>query len=85
MNTISILLILWNSVFMVLYGIDKFRARRGEWRISEKVLIFPAFLLGSIGAMLGMIVFNHKTSKIKFRILIPLAFVVNILIVYVMR
>ena len=52
-------------------------------RISENALIFPAFLFGSTGAMLGMIIFNHKTSKIKFRICIPLSVIVNILTVYV--
>lgn len=83
MNTTVIILIIWNTVITTLYGIDKLRARKGEWRISENALIFPAFLFGSTGAMLGMIIFNHKTSKIKFRICIPLSVIVNILTVYV--
>ena len=78
---------IWNLIIIFIYGIDKYRARKNLWRISEKILIFPAFLFGSIGAMFGMILFNHKTSKIKFRLLIPLSFIFNslliILIVYV--
>ncbi len=82
-------IVIWNLTIMFIYGIDKHRARKKLWRISEKILILPAFLLGSMGAMFGMILFNHKTSKIKFRLLIPLAFIINILflvlIVYVGR
>ncbi len=82
-------IVIWNLIIMLIYGIDKHRARKNLWRISEKILILPAFLIGSMGAMFGMILFNHKTSKIKFRLLIPLAFIINILflvlIVYVTR
>lgn len=72
-------IVIWNLIIMFIYGIDKYRARKNLWRLSENILIFPAFLFGSMGAMLGMILFNHKTSKIKFRLLIPLAFVFNTL------
>lgn len=68
----------WNIIVFFMYGIDKLKAKRSKWRISENALIVPAFLLGGLGAAFGMIVFNHKTSKIKFRILVPLAFIVNI-------
>lgn len=77
------ILLIWNIFTMLLYGIDKLRARKHKWRISETALIVPAFLLGGTGAMLGMVIFNHKTSKAKFRFLVPLAFVLNIaLLVY---
>lgn len=69
----------WNFILFIMYGIDKFKARRRMWRISEFMLIAPAYIFASFGAMLGMIVFNHKTSKAKFRILIPLSFVFNVL------
>lgn len=81
MNSFSIILIIWNIITALLYGIDKHNARKKEWRISEKCLILVAFLFGNLGAMLGMIIFNHKTSKIKFRILVPLAFVIDILLI----
>lgn len=69
----------WNLILFIMYGIDKFKARHQRWRISEFMLIAPAYIFASFGAMLGMIVFNHKTSKTKFRILIPLAFVFNVI------
>lgn len=76
-EVLTIIAILWNMAILILYGADKSKARRGKWRISEATLIIPAFFAGSLGAMLGMIIFNHKTSKLKFRILIPTAFLVN--------
>ena len=54
-----------------MYGIDKSRARRGKWRISEKTLIGIAVIGGSIGALLGMLVFHHKTKHWYFRFGIP--------------
>jgi len=56
-----------------------------SWRIPEKVLIIPAFLLGSIGAGIGMFLFWHKIKKPLFIILIPLAFVLNIVIIAMIR
>ncbi len=58
---------------MLIYGIDKLRAKMRASRISEMSLLVCAFLLGGVGAMFGMILFNHKTSKTKFRILVPLS------------
>ena len=68
----------WNIIVFFMYGIDKLKAKRSKWRISENALIVSAFLLGGIGAALGMIVFNHKTSKTKFRILVPIAVIAGI-------
>lgn len=68
----------YNLVVALIYGIDKLRAKQGSWRISERFLIFLAFLLGGVGASLGMIWFNHKTAKPKFRILVPLALILNL-------
>ena len=51
-----------NVVTFALYGIDKAKARRGAWRISEKMLFLLPLLGGSIGALLGMRVFHHKTK-----------------------
>lgn len=64
---------------MFIYGLDKMLARAGKRRISEKTLISCAFVFGGLGAMFGMVLFNHKTSKIKFRILIPIASVITII------
>lgn len=57
---------LWNIFVFLLYGIDKLKSIKGSFRISEKALIFCTLFLGGAGATLGMIIFHHKTRKIKF-------------------
>jgi len=64
---------------------DKRRAQNNEWRISETTLIGCAFLMGGIGSLLGMNVFRHKTKHVKFKVLIPLAVIVNLGIVLYLR
>lgn len=56
----------------VLYGIDKYKARHQRWRISETTLLLMAAIGGSVGALLGMRVFRHKTQHLKFKIGVPL-------------
>ena len=73
MKSCLIILLAWNIIVMFTYGIDKMKAKRGTRRIREATLLLIAFLLGGIGAIFGMVLFNHKTSKIKFRICVPLA------------
>ena len=51
-----------NLAAFALMGLDKRRARRGAWRISEKALFLPAVLGGALGGLLGMRVFHHKTK-----------------------
>ena len=65
-------LILMNLIAFALYGIDKRRAKQGAWRISEYTLLLAALLGGSLGALLGMRYFRHKTRHRKFRYGIPL-------------
>lgn len=48
-------------VAFALYGADKHRARRGAWRIPEKVLLGFSFFGGAAGSLLGMLAFRHKT------------------------
>ena len=75
---LAFVLALWNIVTFALYGVDKHKAKKNKWRISERSLILCAFLMGSVGAFLGMSVFRHKTKHLKFRLLIPIALIVNI-------
>ena len=65
-------LILMNLIVFALYGIDKRRAKQGAWRISEYTLLLVALLGGSLGALLGMRYFRHKTRHRKFRYGVPL-------------
>ena len=76
MYTFILVLLIWNAIVLSVYGVDKWLAKMQRRRISETTLLLCTFLLGGYGATLGMILFNHKTSKMKFRLLVPLAMLV---------
>ena len=78
---ILIYLIAINVVTFFAYGIDKWKAKRSKWRISEATLLGMAVIGGSIGAWLGMRVWHHKTMHKKFQLGIPLIIVVQIALV----
>ena len=80
MGILDAALLIWNALVMLFYGLDKSRALRGARRIRERSLLFAAFLLGGLGAMFGMVVFNHKTSKLRFRITVPLCAVLTLFV-----
>ena len=73
---ISYYLVVINVVAFILYGLDKAKAVKHQWRIPEATLLGAAFAGGAFGAFTGMIVFHHKTRKMKFRILIPIAILI---------
>ena len=60
-----------NMITFVLYGIDKRKAVKNQWRIRESTLLLLAAAGGVFGAWLGMNVFHHKTKHRKFTILVP--------------
>ena len=60
-----------NLLAFALMGLDKRRAKRGAWRISEKTLFLPPLLGGTVGAIVGMRVFHHKTKHWYFRYGLP--------------
>ena len=61
-------LVVINLITFFLYGIDKWKAARHRWRISEAVLLLAALIGGSIGALAGMYGFHHKTLHRKFTV-----------------
>ena len=65
-------LVLINIVTFLLYGWDKFCAQHQWRRISEMTLLLAAAIGGSLGALLGMKIFHHKTLHLKFRLGVPL-------------
>ena len=67
-----------NFVTMLVYGIDKFKAKKGKWRIPESTLLLLAVLGGSIGAWLSMRVWRHKTQHKKFKYGIPVIFILQV-------
>ena len=82
METLSIWIVRWliviNLVAFCLFGLDKWKARRGAWRISEGALLLTAVLGGSLGALAGMRVFRHKTRHPQFTITVPILLVLHV-------
>ena len=58
---LAVYLAVINLATLIVYGADKRRARKGKWRVPEKTLFLLPLLGGSVGALLGMRVFHHKT------------------------
>ena len=71
-------LLLANVVTFIAYGIDKYKAKKGKWRISEATLLLMAFVGGSIGAWLGMKAFHHKNMHNKFYIGVPIFIILQL-------
>lgn len=69
-----------NLLTFVTYGIDKHKARHNRWRVREASLLLLAALGGSIGALLAMRVFRHKTQHKKFRYGVPAILLVQLAI-----
>ena len=80
--TAAVIILAVNAAVMLLYVLDKLKAQRGMWRIPERVLIGAA-VFGVFGAAAGMLVFHHKTRKLKFRIAIPLIMISEIILLAV--
>ena len=72
MDFLIIYLAIINIIALIAMGVDKSKAKKGEWRIPEKRLFLYVILGGGIGGCMGMYVFRHKTKHPKFRILFPL-------------
>ena len=67
-----------NVVTFIVYGIDKYKAKKAKWRIPEATLLLLAVLGGSIGAWMGMKVWHHKTMHKKFKYGIPAILLIQI-------
>lgn len=80
-ETIVYYLIIINIVTFLVYGIDKWKARKTMWRIREASLLMLAVLGGSIGAWFGMKVWHHKTQHKKFRYGIPAIIIIQLVII----
>ncbi len=74
---ISTILLAFNIAVFLIYGFDKLMAKRKGGRVPEIVLLLLSIFFGGVGAAFGMLVFNHKTSKFVFRILVPLSVFLN--------
>lgn len=83
MNIILYYLLAVNIATFLLYGIDKYKAKKGKRRISEATLLTMAAIGGSIGAWAGMRLWHHKTMHKKFKHGIPVIMIMQVcLVVY---
>ena len=73
-------LLIINIFTFLLYGADKYKARRGEWRIKESVLLGLAAIGGSPAAWIAMYMFYHKTKKPKFYLGVPVLLAIHVLL-----
>ena len=74
-----------STLSFLLMGIDKCKARKEKWRISEKTLLLSAALGGSPGTLLGLLLFHHKTRKPRFSLGVPAILILQILILYLLK
>ncbi len=73
-------LLIINIIGLCAFGIDKQKAIKNKWRIPEATLMGIAFIGGTIGAVIGMKLFHHKTKKPKFYIGIPVIIAFHIIL-----
>ncbi|TDT60927.1 DUF1294 domain-containing protein [Fonticella tunisiensis] len=81
MNIFVYYLLLVNIIAFVIMYIDKQKAIKNRWRISENTLVILAVLLGSLGILAGMYCFRHKTKHLKFIIGIPVIMIIQLYII----
>lgn len=77
---ILIYLAIINLITFITYGIDKLKAKKHLWRIPESTLLLLAIVGGSVGAILGMKVWHHKTLHKKFKYGIPAILILQALL-----
>lgn len=75
-------LLVVNTLTFLLYGIDKYKAKKARWRISEATLLMMAVIGGSIGAWAGMRLWHHKTMHKKFKYGIPLIILLQVALAF---
>ncbi|MDQ8759515.1 DUF1294 domain-containing protein [Streptococcus ruminantium] len=78
----SMILMIWNMIVFITYGIDKGKARKSTYRISEKILLFMSYLGGGLGAWAGGTHFRHKTQKKYFQLAWAVGLMVDAVIMY---
>lgn len=80
MKYLMLYLLLVNAAGFLSMLVDKYKAKKNLWRISEKTLIGIAVLGGSVGSLAGMYTVRHKTKHPKFTIGIPVILAIQILV-----
>ena len=81
-NALLYYLLVINILTFVVFGIDKWKAKQGSWRISEATLLMFAVIGGTIGALLSMQVWRHKTMHLRLKYGLPLILLAQIAFIY---
>ncbi len=82
MDPFTIYLLIINAAGLLLMLIDKRKAVRNAWRIPERLLLTVALIGGSLGSLMGMYLFRHKTKKPKFALGLPAIFCLHMILFY---
>ncbi len=82
-TVIFIYMLIMNLIGFFLMGIDKHKAKKHVWRVSEKGLFLASIIGGSLGTLLGMYFFRHKTKHWYFVVFMPLILVVHIVLLLI--
>ena len=82
MKFIFIYVFFTNLLLFILMGLDKRKAKLNHWRISEKTLFSLALMGGSIGGILGIYTFRHKTKHLKFTLGFPIIFLFQVIFIF---
>ena len=85
MKYLLVYLTIINAASLLLMLIDKIKAKHHLWRIPEKILLGVSFIGGSLGGLIGMYLFRHKTKHIRFFIGIPLMLIGHVVLLYYFR
>lgn len=80
MDVLYIYLLCISIVTFFVYGMDKWKAKKRQYRIPEKTLLILAVIGGGVGALIGMCFFRHKIKKPKFYLGVPAILLMQILI-----
>ena len=80
-NNIVIYFLVINILGLLAMGLDKWKAKRGSWRIPENTLFMFTILGGGIGTIAGIYIFRHKTRKPKFTIGMPVIFMLEVVLI----
>ena len=81
MRYLIIYIVIINVIAFLAMYIDKRKAKYGKWRIPEQSLFILALIGGSIGAIIGMYTFRHKTKKLRFSVGFPAILVLQIILI----
>lgn len=81
-QVVSMILVIWNLLVFVTYGLDKGKARKHAYRISEKTLLLLSYVGGGFGAWAGGTRFRHKTQKSSFQMAWAIGVMIDLVILF---